>query len=59
MKNGAVINPSYMGQKPPEGMHGYDVVDGTMDAILVSTRPPEVEVADVKDFFKIMERYAK
>ncbi|HOY08706.1 MAG TPA: alkaline phosphatase family protein [Candidatus Omnitrophota bacterium] len=59
MNNGTVINPSYMGNRPPEGMHGYDVMDGAMDAVLVSTRQPDVEVADVKDFFKIMEKYAR
>ena len=59
INNGTVINPSYMGSKAPEGMHGYDVMDGTMDAVLVSSCQPEVEVADVKDFFKVMERYAQ
>lgn len=58
MNNGCVINPCHMGHKPPEGMHGYDIDDGRMDAILLSNVDPGVDVNDVSDFYRIMERFA-
>ncbi len=58
MNNGTIINPSYMGCRAPEGMHGYDIDDGRMDAVLVSTRNPACQVNDVRDFFSMMEQHA-
>ncbi|MEW5894171.1 MAG: alkaline phosphatase family protein [Candidatus Omnitrophota bacterium] len=54
MNTGSVINPSYMGNKVPEGMHGYSVDDGAMDAIFVSNADVGEEIRDVRDFYKIM-----
>jgi hypothetical protein len=54
MNTGCVINPSHMGHKPPQGMHGYNVDDGAMDAILVSNCEVKEEIRDVRDFFGIM-----
>jgi len=54
MNTGAVINPSFMGSNAPEGMHGFGVDDGAMDAMLVSNQKVEREIKDVKDFFQIM-----
>jgi hypothetical protein len=54
MNTGSIINPSYMGNKAPQGMHGYDIKDGAMDAVLVSNSEIEENIKDVKDIFKIM-----
>jgi len=54
-----VINPSNMGHRAPQGMHGYDVEDGTMDGIMVSHTPYDGEVKDVGSFFDVMLSYAK
>ena len=58
VNNGVVINPCHMGNRPPQGMHGYDIDDGKMDAILVSNVDPGVEVKDVSDFFRVMKKFA-
>ena len=54
MDTGTVINPSYMGNKMPEGMHGFDINDSAMDAVLVSNVKVEQGIKDVKDLFKLM-----
>ena len=54
MDAGALINPSYMGNKSPQGMHGFDINHSSMDAVLVSNKKIEEKVEDVKDIFKIM-----
>ncbi len=54
VNTGSVINPSYMGNKMPQGMHGYGVDDGQMDAVLVSNKKVDIEIKDVKDFFELM-----
>jgi predicted AlkP superfamily pyrophosphatase or phosphodiesterase len=59
MKTGAVINPSNMGCRAPQGMHGYDIDDGVMDGIMVSNTEYNGEVKDVKDFFEVMVSYIK
>ena len=53
MNTGTIINPSYMGNKAPQGMHGYDIQDKSMNASLISNQKIE-EITDVKDIFKIM-----
>jgi len=57
MKTGAVINPSNMGSRAPNGMHGYDIDDGIMDGIMVSTTTYNGEVKDVGDFYRVMTSY--
>jgi len=54
MKPEKVINPSYMGNKMPVGMHGYSVEDSSMDAMLVSNCVIKEKIKDVKDFFELM-----
>mgnify|MGYP000380341526 CR=1 FL=1 len=54
MNTGTVINPSFMGRRIPEGMHGFDIDDSSMDALLLSNRLPEQKITDVKDFFSLM-----
>ncbi len=54
MNTGVVINPSYMGNKTPQGMHGFDIKDSSMDAVLVSNCEIKEKIEDVKDIFKIM-----
>ncbi len=54
MNTSVVINPSYMGNKTPQGMHGFDINDGSMDAVLVSNRKIDQKIENVKDFYKIM-----
>ncbi|MFA5156295.1 MAG: glycosyltransferase [Candidatus Omnitrophota bacterium] len=54
MDAGVVINPSFMGNRQPQGMHGFDIKNSTMDAVLVSNQKIEQKIDDVKDFFKLM-----
>lgn len=54
MDTGSVIIPSFMGSKLPQGMHGFGVDDGTMDAMLISNKTTKEDIKDVKDFFKLM-----
>lgn len=54
MNTGIVINPSYMGNKAPKGMHGFDINDSSMNAVLVSNCEITEKIMDVKDIFKIM-----
>lgn len=54
MNTGTIINPSYMGNKSPQGMHGYSVDDGVMDAVLVSNCRIREKIENVKDIFKTM-----
>ncbi len=59
MNTGIVINPSFMGNKVPCGMHGFSADDDVMDAMLVSNRTIEPQIRDVKDFFIIMSDAVK
>lgn len=54
METGSVINPSFMGNKIPEGMHGFDVSNSAMDAVLVSNKPIQEKIADVRGFYGMM-----
>lgn len=54
MNTGAVINPSFMGNKVPAGMHGFDAKDKAMDAMLVSNMHVTNKLHDVRAFFDIM-----
>jgi len=54
MKQGSVINPSFMGSKKVEGMHGFDPGDAWMDASFLSNYEPEIEIKDIRDFFTVM-----
>ncbi|MFA5090332.1 MAG: glycosyltransferase [Candidatus Omnitrophota bacterium] len=54
MHTGSVICPSFMGSKVPQGMHGFSVDDGVMDAMLVSNYEIKEDLKDVKDFYKLM-----
>ncbi|RJO65801.1 MAG: glycosyltransferase [Candidatus Omnitrophota bacterium] len=54
MHTGSVINPSYMNNKIPQGMHGYDVNESQMDAVLVSNVEIKENINDVKEFFNLM-----
>ncbi|MEK6715268.1 MAG: glycosyltransferase [Candidatus Omnitrophota bacterium] len=54
MNTGSVINPSFMGNKIPQGMHGFDISDKTMNACLISNREIKEEIKDVRDFFQLM-----
>lgn len=56
MNAGVVINPSFIGNAVPEGMHGFDINDGAMDAILVSNVEIKQEIQNVKDFFRLMSQ---
>lgn len=58
MNTGSVICPSFMGSKAPQGMHGFGIDDGVMDAVLVSNKKMDIEIKDVKDFFKLMHEPA-
>ena len=53
MNDGCVINPSFMGNRAPEGMHGYGVENESMDAIFLSNSDKDYQINDVKDFFRI------
>jgi hypothetical protein len=53
MKDGYVINPNFMGNRVPEGMHGYSVENKSMDAVFVTNSNKEYLLRDVKDFFKV------
>ncbi len=54
MNTGTVIVPSYMGNRMPEGMHGYDVRDSAMDAVLVSNVEVGTDMQDVRGIFGLM-----
>ncbi|MFA6635892.1 MAG: alkaline phosphatase family protein [Candidatus Omnitrophota bacterium] len=53
MNTGTVITPSFMGNKAPCGMHGYDPDDKKMDAMLVSTEAVQ-DVGDVRGLFGLI-----
>ena len=53
MNDGYVINPSFMGNRAPEGMHGYGVENESMDATFLSNSDKDYQLKDVKDFFAV------
>ncbi|PIQ89475.1 MAG: hypothetical protein COV72_02920 [Candidatus Omnitrophica bacterium CG11_big_fil_rev_8_21_14_0_20_42_13] len=58
MNTGSVINPSFMGSKIPQGMHGFDVGDKAMNACLISNKEIDTPINDVKDFYNLMLGYS-
>ncbi len=57
MNSGSVIIPSFMGNKTPQGMHGFTVDDDSMDAVLISNKSIEQDVKDVSNLFNIMTNH--
>ena len=55
MNSGSLINPSFMGNTPPRGMHGFSPETDTADGVLVSNVDITADIKDVTGFFKLME----
>jgi len=59
MKPGHVINPSYMGQAAPIGMHGFHPdKDSYAPAMIIGNRSIPDNVVHIKDLFHFMLRFA-
>ena len=60
VKEGVLIVPSHMGERPIRGMHGYHPLDKHSYASLL-TNQAEIpqEVAAIPDVFKLMTRDAE
>ncbi|MBW2045128.1 MAG: glycosyltransferase [Deltaproteobacteria bacterium] len=54
MKPGSVINPSFMGNKKVEGMHGFSPDNDWMNASFLSNYDPGIELRDIRDLFRVM-----
>lgn len=59
MNPGTIILPSFMGNKPLQGMHGFSPDDSWTDACFISNYRPDVEIHDVRDLFKVMSETKK
>ena len=55
LKPGVLIEPCYMGNTAPVGMHGCDVGDPFSDAMLMSSHPVELERKDITAFHYLMK----
>lgn len=60
MKEGVLIVPSHMGERPIRGMHGYHPADKHSVAMLCTNQPdiPD-EIAAIPDVFRLMTRDAE
>ncbi len=53
---GTLIVPSYMGARPPAGMHGFSPEHEDSDAVIMSDKPLHPEPARIADTFAVMRR---
>lgn len=58
MNPGIVIEPSFMGEKAPRGMHGFHPGDHWSDAMFVSSNPNALP-QHIRDFFVVMQKEIK
>jgi hypothetical protein len=55
MNEGVLLNPSYMGLKPVDGMHGYHPGEIHSYAMMLSNRIIPKEIQSITDIRKTME----
>jgi hypothetical protein len=59
VKEGVLIVPSHMGERPIRAMHGYHPTDRHSHAALLTNQPEiPAEITSIPDIFKLMKRDA-
>ena len=52
---GTVLNPSYMSDRAPKGMHGYHPDDPGATGVYLSTDPPPDGLDNIRGLFNVMK----
>ena len=58
VKEGVLIVPSHMGERPIRAMHGYHPSDPNSDAIFLSKCPPPRPTETIADVYRCLEQAA-
>jgi hypothetical protein len=59
MNPGVLIEPSFFGNKAPEGMHGFHPDDPYSSAIFLSNLPPSRQINTLVDVHEVMHEWAE